>query len=56
MGNKIPTFTEKQLDDYQVSWCEIFLFTNKLSIQISIFALGLYIFYAERDFEVSELA
>ena len=52
MGNKIPTFTDQQLDDYQVNRVipvVYFFLINFLSDH-----LGLYVFYKERDTHVSD--
>ena len=47
MGNKVATFTEQQLEDYQVS-NQIFL------LKIIIFLItGLYFFHSEGNLDVS---
>lgn len=57
MGNKIATFTEQQLNDYQVSVKTKLFSTEEKEFALIVVGLlivsGLYILYAKRNFKVN---
>lgn len=52
MGNKIATFTEQQLDDYQVSFTLKSLNQSEKLNFHNFSIAGLYIFHAKRNIKV----
>lgn len=53
MGNKLVTFTDQQLENYQVNYFSI---CPLVTFLIDLNLLGLYILHEKRNFEVSTYA